>query len=415
MKSKRLLVVTVMTCVIWVVAVTAVTYAASPVSTPSRAVAERWIRVGHLADMTGPAASELVPLSRGISSYFDYLNRRGGIDGTKIETLWVDTRYELSAALVGYERIKGKASVFYTNMTHIATALKDSFAKDKIPCILNTSVTKPFWPVGWVFGWGVSYGEELTLIAAFLQESWKETRPIRVGLMFSDDTFGRTIYDCTVQRLKQMGIQIVAEEPVAMRATDATSQLLRVAKASPDYIFCNFTTATQGIVMRDRERLGIKIPVCAAHGAWAEDVIKMVGAEACEGMISVRPFPLPEEAGRWGVKLQDELVRDYVPEWASKPVGVGIGIPCGIIVAQAIKLAQEQVGFDKLTGTAIKQFGFERIKDLDTGGLLPPGLTYTSADHQGTKYDRLIRITNGKPVLIKGWTEVRRCMPLASQ
>jgi branched-chain amino acid transport system substrate-binding protein len=360
--------------------------------------------------MTGPCAPELIPLSRGTAAYFDYLNKTGGIDGTKVEVLWVDSKYELATALAGYERLKGKCIAFWSPMTHALTALKETAARDKIPIQGQTSVTVPFWPPGYLLGSGVTYGEGLTLIAAFLQEGWKETRPIRVALMFSDDTYGRTIYDGGVQRLKEMGIEIVAEEPVLMRATDATSQLLRVAAENPDYIFCNFIAATQGVVLKDRYRLGIKIPVCTAHGSWAEDLVKMAGVEACEGVISARPFPVPEEADLWGCKLRDEIIRDYLPEWAGKPVGVGAGVNTGIIIAEAIRLAQKEVGFDKLTGESLLKFGFERIKDLDTGGLNPPGLTYTPEDHQGSKYNRLIRIVNGEPVVIKGWTEVPRCM-----
>jgi branched-chain amino acid transport system substrate-binding protein len=371
--------------------------------------ADQFVKIGHLTDMTGPVSPELIPISRGTAIYFQDLNKKGGVNGIKLDLEWVDTKYQLAAALSGYDRLKDKVPVFYTIMSHATTALKEKFAEDKIPCIFASNATVPFWPPGWVYGLAINFSDDLAMIGDFFLETWKEKRPMKVALMFSDDTFGRSIYDGGVQYLKAKGIEIVAEEPVKMIATDATSQLMRVQKANPDYMLCNFIGATQGVVLKDRLKLGIKIPVGTCHGSWAEDIVRIAGAEASEGIVTPRVYGLQTD-DTWGVKLGNELIQKYLSEWSGKPAGIYNGIATGMVLAEAIKLAVAKVEFDKLTGAAIKQYGFDQIRNFDTGGLTAK-ITYTPADHRGGTSARLIRIERGKPVVIRDWTLAPVCKP----
>jgi branched-chain amino acid transport system substrate-binding protein len=371
--------------------------------------ADQVVKIGLLTDMTGPVSPELIPISRGTAIYFQELNRKGGVNGIKLDLEWVDTKYQLAAALSGYERLKDQVPVFYTIMSHAATALKEKFAEDKIPCIFASNATVPYWPPGWIYGLAINFSDDLAMIGDFFLESWKEKRPMKVALMFSDDTFGRSIYDGGVQYLRAKGIEIVAEEPVKMIATDATSQLMRVQKASPDYILCNFIGATQGVVLKDRLKLGIKIPVGTCHGSWAEDIVRIAGAEASEGVVTPRVYGLQTD-DTWGVKLGNELIQKYLSEWSGKPAGIYNGIATGMVLAEAIRLAVAKVGFNKLTGAAIKEHGFDQIKNFDTGGLTAK-ITYTPADHRGGRSARLIRIEGGKPVVIRDWMVAPICKP----
>jgi branched-chain amino acid transport system substrate-binding protein len=372
--------------------------------------AEQWVYVGQLADMTGPAAPELIPISRGTDIYFQDLNKKGGIKGIKVGMEWVDTKYRLPDALSGYERLKEKTIVFCLAMSHAASALKEKFAEDKVPAAYNSQATVPYWPPGWIYGVGPSFADDLAFLANFLLENWKEKRAMRIALMFSDDTFGRSIYDGAVQYLKEKRMEIVTEEPLHVRATDATSQLLRVKAANPDYIMCNFMGANQAIVLKDRYKLGIKIPVLVCHGSWAEDLLKMAGAEACEGVITARPWGLTTD-DKWGIKLGNRLIEQYLPEWARKPGGVYVGVGTGLVIGEAIRLTLEKVGSDKLSGATLKEFGFDQIKGFDTGGLVPE-ITYLPTDHRGGRSERLIKISEGKPIIIKDWTETPVMKPI---
>jgi len=370
---------------------------------------ERFVKIGNLSDMTGPVSPEIIPISRGTAVYFQDLNKKGGINGINLDIEWVDTKYQLAAALAGYERLKNKVPIFYTSLSHASTALKANFAEDKIPCVTHSSAMVPFWPPGWLYGFAPTFSDDLALMADFLLESRKEKGPMKVALMFTDDTVGRSIFEGGVQYLKAKGIEIVAEEPLKMNSTDTTSQLLRIQRTNPDYIFCHLIGVNQSVVLRDRQKLGIKIPVASCHGSWAEDLIKMAGAEACEEVITARSWGLPTD-NSWGIKLANQLIESHLQEWASKPAGVYLGIGSGMVIAEAVRLAVNKVGFDKLKGATIKEFGFDQIRNLDTGGLTPR-ITYTPTDHRGGVSERIVKIVGGKPTVVKDWTTTPVCKP----
>ena len=370
---------------------------------------EQIVKVGDLTDMTGPVSPELMPISQGTAVYFKDLNKKGGLKGIKFDIDWVDTKYQLASALAGYERLKNNVLVFYTSMSHASTALKANFAQDKIPCVTHSSATIPFYPPGWLYGFAPTHGEDLAFLGDFLLENWTAKRPMRVALVYTDDTTGRSIFEGGVQYMKAKGIEIAEEGVLKMGSTDATSQLLRIQKADPDYIFCQLIGATQSVVLRDRQKLGIKIPVATAHGAWAEDLVKMAGADACEGVITARSWGLATD-NIWGVKYGNQLIESQLTEWSGKPAGVYLGIATGMVIVEAVRLAVEKVGFDKLKGDAIKEFGFDQIRNFDTGGLTSK-ITYTPTDHRGGISERILKIVGGKPIVIRDWTVTPVCKP----
>lgn len=370
---------------------------------------ERLVKVGVLTDMTGPVSPELIPIARGTAVYFQDLKKKGGVNGINFDMVWVDTKYQLAAALAGYERLKNNVPIFYTSMSHASTALKANFAEDKIPCVTHSSATLPFYPPGWLYGFAPTHGEDLAFLGNFLLENWREKRPLKVALVFTDNTTGRSIYDGAVQYMKAKGIEIVAEETLKMGSTDATSQLLRIQRVNPDYIFCQLIGATQSVVLRDRQKLGIKIPVATAHGAWAEDLIKMAGPEACEGVITARSWGLSTD-NAWGIKYANQLIESQLPEWSGKPAGVYLGIATGMVIAEAVRLAVNKVEYNKLNGATIKEFGFDQIRKFDTGGLTSK-ITYTPAEHRGGIDERILKIVGGKPTVIRDWTITPVCKP----
>src|SRR5512136_1845503 len=58
--------------------------------------ADQVVKIGHLTDMTGPVSPELIPISRGTAIYFQDLNKKGGVNGIKLDLEWVDTKYQLA-------------------------------------------------------------------------------------------------------------------------------------------------------------------------------------------------------------------------------------------------------------------------------------------------------------------------------
>ena len=62
------------------------------------------IKIGILADLTGPTSDVGRPYNEGMLGYVDWLNAQGGVGGHKIEAMSNDYRYEVPAAEELYKK-----------------------------------------------------------------------------------------------------------------------------------------------------------------------------------------------------------------------------------------------------------------------------------------------------------------------
>ncbi|MEW6616383.1 MAG: ABC transporter substrate-binding protein [Thermodesulfobacteriota bacterium] len=63
-----------------------------------RGVTDDTIKIGTIADMTGPVSETFIPYVFGARNYFKYINDKGGINGRKVKVLLEDDRYSIRRA-----------------------------------------------------------------------------------------------------------------------------------------------------------------------------------------------------------------------------------------------------------------------------------------------------------------------------
>ena len=61
------------------------------------------IKVGHLADLTGPTGDVGKPYAEGVQAYKRYINSQGGINGKLIEMQMFDYAYDKNKAVNQYK------------------------------------------------------------------------------------------------------------------------------------------------------------------------------------------------------------------------------------------------------------------------------------------------------------------------
>src|SRR3990172_2828399 len=92
------------------------------------------IKVGHLADLTGPTSSVGNPYAKGVQDYKDYVNSKGGINGKKIDMQMFDYAYDKNKAVFQYKKyVEEKVIAIQGWGTGDTEALTGFLAADKIP------------------------------------------------------------------------------------------------------------------------------------------------------------------------------------------------------------------------------------------------------------------------------------------
>jgi len=209
------------------------------------------------------------------------------------------------------------------------------------------------------------------------------------------------------QHALKMGIEWIGHEVIPLfGAIDTSVEWLRLAGKKPDWIIGGFTGGTSTVTaIKDALRLeiaksGIKFispyPLDEALGVIA-------GEAATEGWYIFRRAPASTEAELPGMKdvyeaakryrgwEPETLCSTYVEGWVTAMVGV-----------EGIRLAIENVGFENLTGRAVRD-GLASIKDFDTG--LIPAVTMDDGRPYYCKHLKIYQFEHNRMMPRTEWIE----------
>jgi len=356
------------------------------------------IKIGGIFDLTGPTADVGQPYADGAKAYIDYLNSKGGVNGRQVELIDIDYAYDKTKALEAYNKLvkQDQVAAILGWGTGDTEALKQMIAADKIPYI-SGSYSEGLLDINlcpYNFLVAASYSDQARIALKWIKDNWKESRKPRVALIYNDTPFGKSPVADAKKYAAQIGIDIVADEVVDLKALDATSQMLDLKQKKADFAIVQGTSNLAATVLKDAKKNGLSTKFIGLNWAADEKVVKLAGP-AADGYIGVIPFAFPDEnvpgmaaikayLATKGQKLTDKNQK-FIQGWTS-----------AMVMLEGVKRAG-----DKVTGETIKA-GLESLKDFDTGGLSAP-VTFTAQSHRGSEKVRLAEVKNGKFVYLTDW------------
>ena len=339
---------------------------------------EEVITIGHFTDMSGPYSSICVGMTHGFMDYIKYRNEQGGINGIPIKLLWVDDRSDAAVVLSTYRRFKEQGIIaFHTNTSVEAVPLITFTKADRIPgCGASTSEAV-FTPPGWYYCLHLYVPQAFIVSLKWWEENeWPKRgldRPPRLAFMSWDSPMGRGGTEPAIRWVKEHGYEVVSELWVSPMAMDFTTEWTVMKEKEPDVMLTFTTGAVPGMIIRDCERLAMPEDL-AIIGSEASILIKScvaMGGEGYRRVITVNPSALLTEENLPGVKLCHDASMKYRGHKAETTEYLLV-FEHAWILCEAIKKAMDQVGYENLTGAAVKEYGFDAIDgDIDTGSISP--------------------------------------------
>ena len=338
---------------------------------------ERVVKMGLAAGFLGPIATVGAPWSQGVIDYARYVNEQGGIDGIRVEVPWYEARSMVPDTILAHRRLVGQGAVIIHNVmstpceAELPLAQRDEIPLTSVTALTEMLVTKPQWAVVSLTDWPSAFMMSVRWIKENL---WTEARPMRVGTIFYDVSSGWSTIDC-VKYFEKIGVEFVGYEVIPyIGCIDTSTELLRLASKKPDWIYLTSYGAPTVTVVKDIKRLGLQeagIKFLASPNTIDECTLNIVKRDA-DGWHSAKLTPsyyetdkfpelktLLEAMKRYRGWPAEELRGFYVAGWAHSAVGV-----------EAIRLAIEKVGYENLTGRAVRD-ALMSIKDFELGFLYP--------------------------------------------
>lgn len=341
--------------------------------------AQQTYKIGISGAATGPASPSYLPHIEGIRTYLRQLNDKGGINGAKIDVIFVDDKAAPSEAASNAKRLMDDEQVLavglmslsstYAPMFQAATRTKtlvlllgqavcpgNAAGADKNPLVFcggSTSdpVTAGYWQV--------------PLVKALADKNREE---LKLALVAADIPISRQGIDGMEALAKKIGIAIVDKQALPLGAADVSGAAQRIIASGANYVtsWAPVTTAVQMLAALRRQ--GWNGWYVHNHSAEAEDTLRQLKdpklVMSPEYAFTVEKLPVFGEieaaAKKYGVTLPVDTL--------------SLGWASGMMLEAALKQCGADCTREKLA-TALYAVRVE------TSGIYPDPILWTAQSH----------------------------------
>jgi len=378
-----------------------------PVLTACGGTEGKTLKIGYSMPYTGPAAEKGRPMGNGQMDCVEYINSElGGVGGYQIEVLRMDNQYNTDQAISIINRFIDEEALLFTTASSKMMSVSMEFANEAgLPGFSVFSAPALTHPPQHIYAQMPDYGDDWAAFADYyLKNIWKGTGKPKMALHLLNNPTGYGARDAAKALAEEMGIEVVTIEEHATDTGSEIESLTRIKDMDIDVLYISSTPAPTAVVIKNAVQLGLYpgITIACGHASYTSKLVELAGADAVEGVYGVFPTV------NWGDDVpamakmteyvrqnhpEDEGNMDYITCWAES-----------LIVAEILKLALAEVGYDGLTPQAVEEYGFKKLNNFSPGGLHGP-VTYTAGDNRLSKSVRVFEIQSGELVPISDWID----------
>lgn len=368
---------------------------------------EKYVTFLCLSDYTGPLAGLASPMDMGADDYFSDLNARGGVQGVKVKFIGVDTRYDLARAVSAFKRYRKGYNLLVINgiSTGLVKTISPFLDMDKL-VMITPGAGEAQVRRGRIFLWGLAYQNAFAASIDWMAENWKKRgkpgKPV-VGYMGWDNPMGREAILGGKEYAEKIGVEFLQPEYYPPGSLKHDVWVNRLAKGGANYIYLSGVDPASTNVIRDAYALGLTKNIQMLTDFYGPDM--GVGVKAHSKELEGTIFPDYRIRGEEIYKhpLPTQLWKNYRKKPVSEmPEIYALGIFWALPVEAALKVALNEVGYDKLDGEAIYQ-AYQKLTGMDIFQGLGNRCAYSPNSRQGANMVKLYKVTKGKTISITDW------------
>lgn len=241
------------------------------------------VKIGAIYSISGPASFLGAPEEKALRAMADEANRKGGINGHKIEVVIYDTEGNTGKAAQQLRRLATSDDVhvvFGPSSSGESLAVKDLANELKIPILMHggaEAITKPVTP--YVFNTPPTDRISISGVLAHM----KKMGITSVAMLSAADGFGQSGKNILNELAPQYGIKVVAQEEFNRTDPDMTAQVLKAKAANPDSMLIWSALPGPVVILRAAQTAGFNKPIFTSYGAGTNDLVAQAGG-AAEGL-----------------------------------------------------------------------------------------------------------------------------------
>lgn len=348
------------------------------------------VKLGSVLRLSAGAEDGL-PARRGVELAVKEINAAGGINGRPVEVIFEDEKDSPTQAVNAVQKLINvdKVVAIIGPMTSGATLAAAPTANDaKIVLVTPTATSPKVSGAGAYIYRGCSrIDKQAEALTKYVAENFK---PKTVGILYSNEPYGKGCYELFSKYFDGLGIKVVAVESFMRGAKDFRAQLTNIKAANPDLLFIpGYYQETAPAAVQARQ-LGLNQRIIGVYGDIAPIYIQLAG-KAAEGHLVASEYD--EDYDTPKNKKFREAYYNLVKTIPNEPVNImfaALTYDMTHLVAQGMKKYGP-------TSEGIKKY-LDEVKDFDgvTGKLS------FDQNHDVVKGEvALFEVKNGRYVKVK--------------
>lgn len=272
-------------------------------------------KIGVLLGLTGSYAAVAEPQQQALKLYEKQLSAAGGINGHKVEFVYLDTASNESQAVNQMRKLATQDQVIGVvgpSSSGEGAALKPIAGSLKVPMVAIASgnnIVNPVEPYAFK-----EFPSSVDALEAQLDYAKKQGLT-KVAILSSNNAYGQEPAGAAKDLAAKYGLQLVANETFAADATDMTPQLNTVGRAQPDVALVWGVMPAPAIIAQNAKDIGFKPTLFMGTGAASAAYLKTPGpveGTLVEGAKVLAPDAVPDS------DPQAKVIKDFASAWRNE-------------------------------------------------------------------------------------------------
>lgn len=261
--------------------------------------------IGSFQALSGPYAVIGQEMTKGMKAYFNWINKRGGVYGRKIELIVADDQLNPAKTVVEVKRLVEQDKVFALVGglgTYGCLAVMDYVEQNKVPFVYQGSGASQLVlpPKKYIFAVQPDYTLEGALIAKYVAEISKFKNP---AIVYMNNDVGLEGYAAFKQELAKYKMTPSVEISYNPADTDYSGLVIRLVDKNPDVVVVYGLLTDTVRWVKTIKDYGLNSKIITTY-ANADPSFMTLAGKYAEGVIFTGWVPL-------ATPDRPEFVRDY--------------------------------------------------------------------------------------------------------
>ena len=290
--------------------------ATEPADTGTPGVFDDRVLFGQSAAFSGPAQELGRNMRLGIEAAFHEVNQAGGVHGRMLELTSLDDAYEPEAAVANTQRLIG-AGVFA-----LIGAVGTPTSRSATPIAAEAGVPyiAPF--TGAAFLRDPEWENIINLRASYAQETEEMVERLtvdlgiqRIGILYQDDSYGRSGYDGVQDALARRGSTAVAVGRYTRNTSAVKTALLDLQEGNPEAVIMIGAYQPMAALIKWARLTGMDWLFLNVSFVGSNALARELGSDGV-GVLVTQVVPFPEDDSLAVVAAYQRALAAYAPDAA---------------------------------------------------------------------------------------------------